>query len=433
MKPSACTWVVGATIAFAVHGGCKRHEGVDSHADTTLTAAESPRANNEDSPVADPDVTSAVRRELSLDPAVPAARLDVATRAGIVTVTGTVDNLLAKERVTRHAEMVRGVRVVDNRIDVHPPRVTDSVLARDIDEALHANLATANAGITASAENGIVTLKGTAQSFAEWAAAERVASRTRGVGRVVNQIQIEQATKRADDDIAHDVRERLRWDVGVDAGLVLSKVQDGKVWLGGVVGSAAAKRRATFDAHVAGVKAVDAAAVEVKGWAHRDDLRTDDRPARSDAEIESAIRAAVSYEPRLRETAVLPVVSNGMVTLRGAVETLEAKAAAGDLAKHTVGVLDVDNRIAVTPAQPSSDLQIAKRVTSALAHDPYLGSFGIVAKVSRGTVRLTGTVESPFEKTEAEYVAAGVRGVQNVDNGLDVSNPSGAGAFDPAL
>jgi osmotically-inducible protein OsmY len=70
--------------------------------------------------VDDADVTAAVRRELRLDPAVPASQLGVASRNGIVDITGSVDNLLAKERATRRAEAVKGVRVVANRTTTGP-------------------------------------------------------------------------------------------------------------------------------------------------------------------------------------------------------------------------------------------------------------------------------------------------------------------------
>jgi osmotically-inducible protein OsmY len=395
-----------------------------------MPVASMPGASNA---LADADVTAAVLREVQRDPTIGDNVVEVVTKDGVVDITGTVDNLLAKQRATRHAEAVRGVRVVANRVSVQPQRVDDTVLARRVKDALHANAATEDFQISARAKNGVVTLKGNVHSYEEWAAAERMASRTRGVVRVDNQIEMDSPTQRADEELAHDVQERLRWDVLVEGRLDQTQVKAGKVFLRGVVGSAAEKRRATLDAWVDGVREVDASQLKVESWPRRDDLRKDVPAARSDAEVERAIRVAMVYDPRLGASAVQPTSRSGLVTLRGTARSLEAKRTAGQLARHTVGVVDVENEIVVDPTKRLPDGETAKRVTTALAVDPYTSHDHVVARADRGKVTLTGSVDSSFERDEAEHVAASVRGVSLVDNKLVVTRPSAGFVYDPDL
>jgi len=60
-----------------------------------------------------------VENDFRFDPVVPFNTVDVITDRGIVTLNAGVTNLLASERVTRNAEIVRSVRAVVNWIEVN--------------------------------------------------------------------------------------------------------------------------------------------------------------------------------------------------------------------------------------------------------------------------------------------------------------------------
>lgn len=62
-------------------------------------------------PIEDQDITLAIKEALRQDDRMPADRIFVSTENGIVTLTGAVTNLLAKERARRHAETIRGVEL----------------------------------------------------------------------------------------------------------------------------------------------------------------------------------------------------------------------------------------------------------------------------------------------------------------------------------
>ncbi len=68
----------------------------------------------------DANIENAVERQLLSDQAVPAYRITVESENGIVSLAGTVGNILAKERARNVTEAVKGVRSVVNMIQVSP-------------------------------------------------------------------------------------------------------------------------------------------------------------------------------------------------------------------------------------------------------------------------------------------------------------------------
>jgi hypothetical protein len=80
-------------------------------------------------PVGDQAISDAVEDELRSDSGLAECSIDARTRNGVVTLSGTVDHLLARRRAERVASTVRGVTDVVNEIVVRPPtrfRTTNS-------------------------------------------------------------------------------------------------------------------------------------------------------------------------------------------------------------------------------------------------------------------------------------------------------------------
>jgi osmotically-inducible protein OsmY len=69
---------------------------------------------------------------------------------------------------------------------------------------------------------------------------------------------------------------------------------------------------------------------------------------------------------------------------------------------------------------PREDTRIEAEVKARLVaeKDANLTRLGVVSH--RGAVRLTGTVQSPEQRAQAEELARGVRGVSRVTNRVDV-------------
>lgn len=380
----------------------------------------------------DVNIMEAVEKELIMDPAVLLNEIDVTVENGIVTLSGSVTNILAKERATRVTETVKGVRSVINQIQVSPPVVrSDMGIARDVEDALLMDSATESFQIRVSVLDGVVTLRGTVDSWQEKRLAGIVAKGVRGVTDLENELDVAAREERPDPEILAEIQKTLRWDELVDHALIDVQVEEGQVELSGIVGSAAEKRRALIDAHVSGVESVEGSGLEVKYWARKEDLRKDKYVAASDEEVRKAVQDTLLYDPRVNSLNVTSRVDEGVVTLRGVVDNIKEKRFAKRDALNTVGVVSVKNRLRVRPEGPFTDREVERKANAAITRDPYLETYEITVDVTGGTAKLYGSVDSYFEKVQAEDVISGVEGVRMVDNKLTVDYDRRPFLYDP--
>lgn len=372
--------------------------------------------------ITDMSITDAVENQLLLDDAVISFQIDVSTIDGVITLEGTVDNILAKERAARIAKIVKGVRSVINKIKVEPPKQrTARQIRLDVERALMSDPATDAYEIDVTVTGKVVMLTGVVQSWQEKNLCEMVAKGVKGVVAVVNDIRVEWPEKRPDFEIKAEIEKALEWDAFVDDGLIDVEVKDGMVTLSGVVGSAAEKDWAYLHSFVHGVDTVNTTALLVKRWARDDDLKGEKYSTKPAADIEQAVEDALLFDPRVSAFRIsADMAENGTVVLRGTVDNLKARLVASQDARNTVGVRDVDNRIKVRPAEVMSDQEIAEAIMRALWRDPVTESYEIAVTVKNGVAKLRGIVDSFYEKVQAFDVASKVHGVIVVDNKLQV-------------
>jgi len=385
--------------------------------------------------IPDQDIADAIEDEYLFDLAIDFHKIDVTVTGGIAELEGKVDDLLAKERATYIAEQVKGVRSVSNRMSVEPAeRRSNSELKRAINDALFKDPVADSYEIDVVADDGLITLTGVVESFAEKQLTAKVVKGVRGVTGIVNDIAIEYRANRPDSEIKPEIERKLRWDVLVNDGLVDVAVDNGKVTLTGTVGSAAEKRVARYSAWVSGVTSVDDSGLDVEWWANDEDLRKDKYVHKPDHEIAKAIKDAALFDPRVVSVNIDPDVQDGWVTLRGEVADLRARQATEDLAKNTIGVSGVTNLLKVRPIDRPTNVEVKNSVNTALFENPVTDSYDIDVTAYSGGVTLTGRVDSAYEKMEAGRVARRTSGVTQVHNYLDVSAgeaPRGFGFYYP--
>jgi osmotically-inducible protein OsmY len=380
----------------------------------------------------DAAITDAVENELISDRVVPFDRINVTTADGIVTLTGRVDNILARQRAVKIAQAVKGVKSVVNRIEMVPTFTrSDIQIKKDIEEAFLFNPATETYEITVQVDAFKAILNGRVDSRREKVLAETLAKGVKGVIAVHNDIEVKETEDRSDPAILADVEQTLKWDVLVDHGLIDIRVKNGTVILTGTVGSAAEKNIAISDAWVSGVKSVDAKGLEVERWARDDDLRGDKYVVKSDVDIRKAVERALLLDPRVSTADVATEAWAGLVTLRGSVDSLEAKRAAVRDAENTVGVLRVRNHLKVKPVSEITDREIGDNIRKAVIRDTWLSAFEVDVKVIDNIAYLNGSVNTYFEKARADTLASSVRGIRDVVNNLNVYHKYSSYSFDP--
>lgn len=369
----------------------------------------------------DANITLAVDRQLAYDQNIPSHLITVSTMNGVVTLTGIVDNLLAKERSEKIAATVKGVRSVVNLITVLPiPKRSDEKIKDDITEKLLLDPATSAYEIDVQVKDGVVTLSGNVDSYQEGVLSGEVAKGVDGVVALRNNITFTPKENRPDKEIKAEIQERFYWDVWIHAAAFDVEVHTGEVRISGTARSVKEIDRVKYFSWVAGVKSVDTSGVKVD-WSKGNTMLRDQEPVvKKDADIREAVKEAFKYDPRLTASEFKVMVENGMVTLTGTAATILEKNAAENDAMETAGVWRVKNMIKVQPASRITDEEIRKSVEKAFENNKYVTASQVDVSVVLGRVYLNGTVESFFEKDKAAELAAKQKGVVDVKNNIAV-------------
>ena len=149
----------------------------------------------------------------------------------------------------------------------------------------------------------------------------------------------------------------------------------------------------------------------------------------SDSWVTSKAKIALFSDDRVKGRQVHVETKDGVVYLRGKVDSSEAKSAATDVAKGIDGVKNVKNELQVVApstraAVEADDKQIYKNVEQRFKQDPQLKNAKIDAKVDAGVVILTGEVKSIDTSARASEIARSVPGVRYVKNDLTFARSS---------
>ncbi len=372
--------------------------------------------------LSDDDIAKAIRRFIGEDPALVGQTADIVVAEGIVSLSGSVGNLLARERAGEIAGTIRGVRAVVNRVTVAASARTDEEIRSDVMLALQGDHAVRVNTLGASVKGGIVTLSGVTDSWQDRALLLDECKAVAGVRGVDNAIVFKPAgSPRPESELASEVKRRLDNDVWLDGQVFTVTAKGRKVKLSGWVGAFGQKLRANADAWVTGVDSVNDDDVVVD-WSARDKQRlVIDFPYRTDPQVAQAIRDAFSYDPRLKASEPEIVMDNCVATLSGNVQGALARRAAESDARNTLGVCEVRDHVLTPPRSPPTDADIDKAAKVALSTDRFLPSPGSIrVSTSQGKIALTGSVESGLQRLDAEGVVAALAGVVEVDNRLAV-------------
>ena len=140
--------------------------------------------------VADPDLAHAVRRALEWDALAPAEHVHVTVTRGNITLTGMVQSIAERTEAERSIERLRGVRHIDNRIDVCPA-VDPGSLRAEIEAALARRGTQDTSPLHLTITDGRVIIAGPVRSAAERQVVLGTIQGTRGVERVDDRLVVD--------------------------------------------------------------------------------------------------------------------------------------------------------------------------------------------------------------------------------------------------
>jgi osmotically-inducible protein OsmY len=214
---------------------------------------------------------------------------------------------------------------------------------------------------------------------------------------------------RTNEELQKDVQEAIKWEPLLQAAEIGVIVNDGIVTLTGNVDSYAKKLEAeTATKKVPGVHAVvEKIIVDFESsW------------KKSDIEIAQELVSAFKWNWEVPHNQITATVENGWVTLDGEVSWNFQRDAAKISASKQEGVKGVSSHVKLKSEK--HDLLEKEEVERALARNWSLNTQEINVLVSGNVVTLTGTVNSLYQKEEAERIAWNAPGVWSVDNELIV-------------
>lgn len=186
----------------------------------------------------DDQILRDVRCELNWDPSVESADINVASRNGVVTLTGHVPHYYERYSAEKAAHRVGGVKFVHDKIEVSPTESysrTDSQITDAARSALAWHYQVPD-GITAEVDNGWVTLKGQVDWDYQRNSAEEAVTTLMGVWGVNNEISIKPKNVDAT-AVKTQIKDALKRSAAIEGRNVVVHVEGSKVTLSGILDS----------------------------------------------------------------------------------------------------------------------------------------------------------------------------------------------------
>ena len=215
------------------------------------------------------------------------------------------------------------------------PNITDAALRDSVvaELAWEPSVTAAHIGVTA--RDGVITLSGQVQRFAEKQAAQSASLRVKGVKAVADEIEVKLPfdTVRSDDDIARAAVDRLSWDSTLPKDAIKVSVQDGWITLTGEVGW-----RFEHDAAAQDVRRLWG----VVGVSNQITLKSRVNTYNLTSDISNALHRSW-FDPE----GIKVAADGGKVTLTGHVKSWSERDLAGSTAWAAPGATDVENDLII--------------------------------------------------------------------------------------
>lgn len=215
---------------------------------------------------------------------------------------------------------------------------SDTQLQKDVLDELRWEPSISEKEIAVAVKDGVVTLGGYVQTYAQKRAAEYAVAKVAGVKAVAEDIQVKlpTSTQRSDTEIAHAVINALKWDTEVPDELIKVKVEHGWVTLSGALDffyqKTAAERCVRF-------------LTGVKGVTNLISVKRGVTTSKVTENIEAALKRRAEVDAGMIKVDAL----DGKVTLKGSVHSWLELKEAENAAWATPGVWSVVDRLAVVP------------------------------------------------------------------------------------
>ena len=139
-------------------------------------------------------------------------------------------------------------------------------------------------------------------------------------------------------------------------------------------------------------------------------------------DVRAAVEKELGFDPRVDSSDIKVMTIGGNVNLTGTVPSFPQYLQASAAARRVTGVATVDNNLEVALPESSyrDDAKLTTAANNALTADVTVPG-SVEATAEDGNLTLTGTVAYGTERAAAAEAVAGLTGVRNVWNDIDIS------------
>jgi osmotically-inducible protein OsmY len=216
---------------------------------------------------------------------------------------------------------------------------SDSELQRDVTAELKWDPSLRDDDIAVGVREGIVTLGGFVDSYAEKGMAERAAGQVKGVKAIANELEVRVPGPftRSDPEIAGAARQALEWNVAVPHDRIQITVEKGWITLTGQV--EVYYQKETAERAVRYLKGV-------RGVSNLITLAARTTPR----DVQQRIKAALHRAAELDAGRIAVEITANTATLTGTVRSYAELKDAERAARNAPGITEVENHIAISGA-----------------------------------------------------------------------------------
>ena len=145
-------------------------------------------------------------------------------------------------------------------------------------------------------------------------------------------------------------------------------------------------------------------------------------PVSKTKDVRAAVEAELGFDPLVDAADITVRNINGDVTLTGTVPSYPQYLEAAAAARRVAGVTGVHNHleVALPDGDYRDDVKLATAANNALTANVTVPD-SVEATANDGNIRLFGTVSYGTERAAAEAAVAGLTGVRNVSNDIEIS------------
>jgi osmotically-inducible protein OsmY len=140
-------------------------------------------------------------------------------------------------------------------------------------------------------------------------------------------------------------------------------------------------------------------------------------------DVREAVESELIFDPLVDAANITVKNLNGEIALNGSVPSYPQYVEAAAAAQRVAGVKNVHNHleVALPPGDYRDDAMLTTVANNALELNITVPG-GVEATANNGNLTLTGTVKYGSERAAAELTVAGLTGVRNIRNDIQISN-----------